>query len=48
MKRILNKSYSKEIKGVKYEVENYINGNKEINEKVGKMIKKVVLYEKSV
>ena len=38
MKRILNKSYSKEIKGVKYEVENYFNGDKEITEKVGKMI----------
>lgn len=40
MKKILNKKYSKEIKGVKYEVENHFNGDNEITEKVGEMIKK--------
>ena len=40
MKKILNKKYSKEIKGVKYEVENHFNGDNEITETVGEMIKK--------
>ena len=40
MKKILNKKYSKEIKGVKYEVENHFNGDNGITEKVGEMIKK--------
>ena len=40
MKKLLTKNYSKEIKGVKYEVENHFNGDKDITEKVGEMIKK--------
>ena len=28
MKKLSNKNYSKEIKGVKYEVENHFNGDK--------------------
>ena len=40
MKKILKKNYSKKINGVKFEVENHFNGDKEITEKVGEMIKK--------